>query len=168
MRHYVTLRDMGKSAFIEDGRYYEVNVPDESIYVAAPIQAMPIGVLPTPAPPPAAPKPSTWPKVILVTLIVLIVAAAGALTFVLLRPATSSRTANQIGACREKVKTQLRAPATAQFSEEAVERQATGSYFDVHGLVDSQNGFGALVRNRYACTVTADGDALAASLSAWD
>jgi hypothetical protein len=156
---------MGKSGFIEDGRYYEVPVPDESIYVAAPIEAIPIGVLPTGGPPPPA-EQATWPKVTLAVLVVLVVAAGAVLAYVLARP-TGPNTAGQIAACRELVKQNLKAPATAQFSDEAVAKQPTGGLYEIHGLVDAQNSFGALLRQRYTCTVTVDGKALSASLSAW-
>ncbi len=156
------------SGYIEDGRYYEVPVPDESIYVAAPVQAIPVGGPPAATvPPPAPAKPSNWPKVIVAVLVVLVVAAAAGLVFVLTRP-SGPQTADQITACRERLKRDLKAPATAQFSEESVAKQPTGEFYEVRGLVDAQNGFGALLRQRYTCTVTADGQALSVTLSAWN
>lgn len=58
-----------------------------------------------------------------------------------------------IPVCREQAKKLLRAPATAQFSEETVPHESSGTgWWQVNGLVDAQNGFGALVRNHYDCT----------------
>lgn len=160
------------SGYIEDGRFYEVPVQRESVYVGGPpIEAIPVS-RPTP-PPPAAPpaKPPAWPKALFAVLAVLVVLGVAALVFIALRPADSNRTTNnssaQISACREKVKQSLKAPATAQFSQEAVSRQPTGSFWEVNGVVDAQNGFGALIRNRYKCTVTGEGEALAVTLSDW-
>lgn len=159
------------SGYIEDGRYYEVPIPDQSVYVAGPpIQAIPVTpgqTTPSPALP-AEPRPARWPKLLLAFVAVLVIAAAGGLAYVLLRPNASAATETaQITACREKVKAQLKAPATAQFSNEAVTKQPTGELFEVNGAVDAQNGFGALLRQRYRCTVTGGGQALAVTLSEW-
>lgn len=132
-----------------------------------PIDAIPVAGAPAAPPPPPA-RPSAWPKVAVAALALLVIAAAGTLLFVLLRPGPEGNSAKQIEACRNKVKTQLKAPATARFSEESVGRQPTGDLYEVHGLVDAQNGFGALLRERYTCTVTADGQALSVTLSAWN
>lgn len=160
------------SGFIEDGRYYEVPIPDESIYVPGPpIQAIPVtpGRPPASTPPPRPVPSSSWPKFLIAFVAVLVVAAAIGLGYVLLRPGASATTEKaQVSACRELVKAQLKAPATAQFSGEVVTRQPTGGLFEVDGVVDAQNGFGALLRQRYRCTVTGDGQALAATLSAWN
>lgn len=156
--------------FIEDGRFYEVPVLAEPVTEVQPITAIPVGVAAA-AEPAVGPATSTRPpaglRVLLAALIVLILAAAGGLTFLLLRP-TGPNSTVQISACRAKVKANLKAPATAQFSQETVARQPTGNLYEVRGLVDAENGFGALLRQRYACTVTADGQALSASLSAWN
>lgn len=57
-------------------------------------------------------------------------------------------------ACEGFVKERLRAPASAQFPSQGrdVAPQGGGRY-TVRGVVDSQNGFGALVRSEYACSV---------------
>lgn len=54
--------------------------------------------------------------------------------------------------CQNFIKDRLKSPGSAEFSEEA----ETGTYptFTSTGKVDSQNSFGALIRNEYACTVT--------------
>lgn len=53
-----------------------------------------------------------------------------------------------IPACQQAVKIWLKSPGSAQFGGEAV---AGRDPYIVTGWVDSQNGFGALVRNRYQC-----------------
>lgn len=53
-----------------------------------------------------------------------------------------------IPACQEAVKRYLKSPGSAKFGGESV--TARDPYV-VTGWVDSQNGFGALVRNRYYC-----------------
>jgi hypothetical protein len=58
-------------------------------------------------------------------------------------------------ACRSAVTDELRSPGTAKFSNE----QATseGDSWTVVGTVDSENGFGALLRSDYGCNLTYDG-----------
>lgn len=53
--------------------------------------------------------------------------------------------------CETAVKDRLKAPATAQFSDERISRQPPR--YLVAGHVDAQNGFGALVRATWTCTV---------------
>lgn len=72
----------------------------------------------------------------------------------------SSNSGNGYGArdaCRSWVKDQLKAPATAQFSGETGYSSDTGPW-EIVGNVDAQNGFGALIRNIYTCSVHTDGD----------
>jgi hypothetical protein len=53
--------------------------------------------------------------------------------------------------CERFVKDKLKSPGSAEFSEEnAVE---AGGAWTVSGAVDSQNSFGALVRNQFTCKV---------------
>lgn len=56
--------------------------------------------------------------------------------------------------CHQFVKERLRAPATAKF-ERYSEARITGvePTYTVRGHVDSENGFGALIRSDYTCTV---------------
>lgn len=59
--------------------------------------------------------------------------------------------------CEQFVEKRLKSPGSAEFSDES----ATGDSgtYTVAGSVDSENGFGALVRNQYVCKVThASGD----------
>lgn len=55
-------------------------------------------------------------------------------------------------ACHGAVKDRLKSPATAQFGGE-FRRESTTP--ELTGYVDSQNGFGALVRSTWVCTGTA-------------
>lgn len=59
-------------------------------------------------------------------------------------------------ACRELVKDRLRSPASAQFSDLA--HRGSGVQFVVTGIVDSENAFGAMIRNSFTCEVRLDGE----------
>jgi hypothetical protein len=63
-------------------------------------------------------------------------------------------------ACEGFVVKNLKAPATAVFSEAPVTSIAGESPgpFTIVGYVDAQNSFGANLRNHYTCTLTFDGD----------
>lgn len=54
--------------------------------------------------------------------------------------------------CHEFVKDRLKSPGSADFSGESVEESGTQQWAVV-GVVDSQNSFGAMIRNTYSCTV---------------
>jgi hypothetical protein len=57
-------------------------------------------------------------------------------------------------ACTEEyVPGELKAPATAQFSDVASTREGDSGYITVTGAVDAQNGFGALIRMSFKCYV---------------
>jgi hypothetical protein len=60
-------------------------------------------------------------------------------------------------ACRDWVKDRLKAPTSADFSQESVSRN--GQTYVVTGAVDSANSFGAPIRNTYRCEATHDGEA---------
>jgi hypothetical protein len=60
-------------------------------------------------------------------------------------------------ACRDYVSARLRAPATADFSEERYTDRGSG-YFLVTGAVDSDNAFGVPIRNTYRCEVRQSGE----------
>lgn len=70
-------------------------------------------------------------------------------------PAPNGRDAFLI--CRTFVTDRLRAPKTAEFPSSGdtgiTIRPVGRDAFEVHAFVDSQNGFGALVRTRFTCTV---------------
>ena len=57
------------------------------------------------------------------------------------------------GMARLFVKQELAAPTTAKFppAEQATIRQLPDGYWQVSGVVDAQNVFGAQIRNRYYC-----------------
>lgn len=54
--------------------------------------------------------------------------------------------------CEQFVTDQLKAPATAVFSGAFAAEQSDASWI-VRGSVDSENGFGAMIRNNYTCRV---------------
>lgn len=60
-------------------------------------------------------------------------------------------------ACQGYIEQALRAPASAEFGEFETEERTEYGY-TVTGDVDSQNGFGALLRNSYTCKVNQVGD----------
>lgn len=64
-------------------------------------------------------------------------------------PTDSDKQAESQVACEEVVKNNLKSPSTASFSNETATGTA-GSY-TVTGDVDSQNSFGAMIRNHFTC-----------------
>ena len=58
--------------------------------------------------------------------------------------------------CQAWVRDQLRAPSTAEFSQTT----STGgsSSWAVSGVVDAENGFGAMLRTSWTCDIRLDGD----------
>lgn len=74
----------------------------------------------------------------------------GGILLVALWPRSDTPTVGEsIVACENAVEQLLRAPATASFSSTASGTERVV----VDGYVDSENGFGALVRSDYQCTV---------------
>lgn len=63
-----------------------------------------------------------------------------------------------VATCRKGVKRRLKAPATAQFNEdpEFIARYTDGMYL-MSDSVDSQNGYGALIRTNFYCTAVENG-----------
>ncbi|WP_142459659.1 hypothetical protein [Geodermatophilus aquaeductus] len=60
-------------------------------------------------------------------------------------------------ACEEFVKRQLRAPATADFPNfQEYVVTGSGDQYTVQGYVDAQNGFGALIRSDWSCSIQRD------------
>lgn len=59
--------------------------------------------------------------------------------------------------CRQFMTDRLKAPKTAEFplsnDPGVVVTRLDGAQFRVQGFVDAQNGFGAMIRTRYDCTV---------------
>jgi hypothetical protein len=62
---------------------------------------------------------------------------------------------NAAFACQDKVRERLKAPASARFQAPREARITTSpeGWFEVHSHVDAQNGFGALLRTKYTCSV---------------
>lgn len=60
-------------------------------------------------------------------------------------------------ACRDWVKARLKSPSSADFSNEVVTSE--GNRYTVRGAVDSDNSFGAPIRNTYECVATYSGEA---------
>jgi len=58
--------------------------------------------------------------------------------------------------CEKMVTARLRSPASAKFSGIKIHKDDAKN-FNIEGSVDSQNGFGALIRSSFSCYVT-DGD----------
>ena len=59
-------------------------------------------------------------------------------------------------ACHDWVKDRLKSPSSAKFSGDTIKR--TGNTYVVTGAVDSQNSFGAMIRNRYQCEAIHEGE----------
>lgn len=55
-------------------------------------------------------------------------------------------------ACEDMVKDKLKSPGSAKFSGQS--ETGSGNSWTASGSVDSQNGFGALMRSGYSCTIT--------------
>ena len=96
--------------------------------------------------------PTRLPYVI-VAAVVLAAVAAG---IWYLRPTTAAHTSiapttnAAIVKCRDLVRTRLKSPGTAKFGDEKFTPDSAKAG-RVTGWVDSENGFSALVRNRYVC-----------------
>lgn len=69
--------------------------------------------------------------------------------------APADRSLEATSMCETFVKRQLKAPATAKFSEESAAKVSDVEY-TAGGSVDSQNSFGALLRSTFACDLTYD------------
>jgi hypothetical protein len=55
------------------------------------------------------------------------------------------------GACRDEILEAAPAPSTTEFSEEQVVEGPEDHTYEVNGAVDSENGFGTMVRVKYSC-----------------
>lgn len=73
------------------------------------------------------------------------------------RPPASGSTYGAFDVCRQFVTDRLRSPASAKFPPLSDDRvyvtPLTENRFSVRAYVDSQNGFGALLRTRFTCEV---------------
>jgi len=59
-------------------------------------------------------------------------------------------------ACSAKIKRFLKSPGTAKFSNERI--GVKGDMLTASGVVDSENGFGAIVRTSYSCVLKKQDD----------
>ncbi len=95
----------------------------------------------------------SWQQLVVVSVGGLVVLAlVGVLMQVLWSSDTGADEAGARDVCEQFVQRRLKAPATAEFSESTVMRG--GGEWVVEGEVDSENGFGALIRSAFRCTVT--------------
>jgi len=90
--------------------------------------------------------------------IVLTVFVIGFLSFIDFYPRSSSEKPSKIDAfftCKEYVKNNLKAPATADFQSyyDAYVKKAGQNKYEILSYVDAQNSFGAKLRTRYICDI---------------
>lgn len=91
---------------------------------------------------------------LLLLLPILFVGGCTAIVVMNQKPYDPNNSVEAISQCETRVEEQLKAPATAEFDSEA----KGGGPWQVTGTVDSENGFGAMIRSTYQCTVTINGD----------
>jgi hypothetical protein len=65
--------------------------------------------------------------------------------------------------CEDSIRNQIRSPASAQFSGETY--SAGASTWTVYGNIDAQNGFGALIRKTWSCTLVKSGGTLSVAVA---
>ena len=85
--------------------------------------------------------------------------AAGGAAYAIRSGGTDEDTA--VERCRTAITAKLKSPATAKYADKVdvtTQKGDFGTYFQVFGMVDAQNGFGALVRGAYHCKVTRESD----------
>lgn len=70
------------------------------------------------------------------------------------KPTQATLDTDATSACEHFVDQRLKSPASARYSSEQVSH--TGTTYVVGGNVDSQNSFGAMIRNQFVCTETLD------------
>lgn len=75
-------------------------------------------------------------------------AAAGAIVYFAAIPDCTERGA--VKAMQQAVAVKMKSPSTATFPEKPTVKKQVECVYDVSGVVDSQNSFGAIVRSRYS------------------
>ena len=88
-----------------------------------------------------------------------VLAAAGGTAYALGAGGSDEDTA--VERCQTAIGAKLKSPSTAKFADKVdvtTQKGTFGTYFQVFGQVDAQNGFGATVRGAYHCKVTREGD----------
>lgn len=104
-------------------------------------------------------KTSTTAKVVIGIIIAIPILCFGSCTWMLnLGKDAGPTEGGAIVACREAVRSMLKSPSSAQFSKETA--TPTGdTTFEVYGIVDAENSFGASLRHGFTCTAaSATGD----------
>jgi hypothetical protein len=61
-----------------------------------------------------------------------------------------------VSRCESAVKAQLKSPSTAEFSDHRWGDRSGGGFI-LRGSVDSENGFGAMIRSTWICEINASG-----------
>jgi hypothetical protein len=88
----------------------------------------------------------------LIAVFVLVVAGCTALSSGN-SPSSGNDSYEAKAACEERISSQLKAPATAEFDSTVT---GGGGQYTVTGTVDSENSFGAMLRSNYECSVRVD------------
>lgn len=86
--------------------------------------------------------------------LVVLIAAVATITYVIVRPDPKDPK-NAIPACREQVKSKMKAPATTRFPGGETVKTGVGQP-EIEGVYDSENGFSALIRGSYSCMLQYD------------
>ncbi|MGW3608920.1 hypothetical protein ACWD6N_03375 [Micromonospora sp. NPDC005163] len=112
----------------------------------------PSGFITTEAPAATPPRREArrWPWMAAAALVVLL--AAGGVAYALM-PTDEDEAVDR---CQTAISGQLKSPSTAKYADGVTvtgEDGNFGTYYEVSGEVDAQNGFGALVRGDYRCKV---------------
>ncbi|MEU6204606.1 hypothetical protein ABZ814_13575 [Micromonospora musae] len=104
------------------------------------------------ASPPARSRRWWW----IAAAVVVVLAAGGGVAYAVM-PGDEDKAVEQ---CQQAISDQLKAPSTAEYGEPAVtsEDGNFGTYYEVTGVVDAENGFGATVRGDYRCKVNRESD----------
>ena len=86
-----------------------------------------------------------------------LIKSAEAKLFSFPQSAPADRRAEAFTVCEQFVERRLKAPGTAKFSHvwDSTISGSGGGPYEIDGYVDAQNSFGALLRNRYSCSVEA-------------
>lgn len=103
------------------------------------------------------PKPTSNRKVLLIVAAVVLGGAAFLGSAYGIASPTRDPARGAERACEQFIEARLKAPSTARFPRETVSKNTVGAYV-VEGQVDAQNGFGAMIRMDYTCTVSPGDD----------
>lgn len=85
----------------------------------------------------------------------MVVVAAVVVAMIIESRSAPSKDQSMIDRCTSMVLAKLKAPSSAQFpgGESVREWEPDGKSYEITGSVDSQNGFGAMVRSDFRCIV---------------